>query len=93
MDGFKLLEHIGLELDLPVISEWPGQWEWWRVGWQWRAAARPEGRPGSQLPQGALRSIVALTIGLATRLATRLASSSLARVSFSTCPLRHGRVQ
>jgi len=21
MDGFKLLEHIGLELDLPVISE------------------------------------------------------------------------
>jgi hypothetical protein len=22
MDGFKLLEQIGLELDLPVISEW-----------------------------------------------------------------------
>lgn len=22
MDGFKLLEHIGLELDLPVISEY-----------------------------------------------------------------------
>jgi len=21
MDGFKLLEHIGLEMDLPVISE------------------------------------------------------------------------
>lgn len=21
MDGFKLLEHVGLELDLPVISE------------------------------------------------------------------------
>ena len=27
MDGFKLLEHVGLEMDLPVISElcfsWP----------------------------------------------------------------------
>ena len=23
MDGFKLLEHIGLELDLPVISAHP----------------------------------------------------------------------
>lgn len=22
MDGFKLLEHIGLEMDLPVISEY-----------------------------------------------------------------------
>lgn len=21
MDGFKLLEHVGLEMDLPVISE------------------------------------------------------------------------
>ena len=25
MDGFKLLEHIGLELDLPVISKLPTQ--------------------------------------------------------------------
>ena len=25
MDGFKLLEHIGLELDLPVISEFLAQ--------------------------------------------------------------------
>lgn len=24
MDGFKLLEHIGLEMDLPVISEYFG---------------------------------------------------------------------
>jgi len=23
MDGFKLLEHVGLEMDLPVISEYP----------------------------------------------------------------------
>ena len=23
MDGFKLLEHIGLEMDLPVISKFP----------------------------------------------------------------------
>lgn len=23
MDGFKLLEHIGLEMDLPVISKHP----------------------------------------------------------------------
>lgn len=23
MDGFKLLEHIGLEMDLPVISKLP----------------------------------------------------------------------
>ena len=23
MDGFKLLEHVGLEMDLPVISELP----------------------------------------------------------------------
>ena len=22
MDGFKLLEHVGLEMDLPVISEY-----------------------------------------------------------------------
>lgn len=37
MDGFKLLEHIGLELDLPVISEllWGG-----RDGSGWAAASR-----------------------------------------------------
>lgn len=23
MDGFKLLEHVGLEMDLPVISQFP----------------------------------------------------------------------
>lgn len=23
MDGFKLLEMVGLEMDLPVISRWP----------------------------------------------------------------------
>jgi two-component response regulator (ARR-B family) len=25
MDGFKLLEQIGLEMDLPVISKFPAQ--------------------------------------------------------------------
>lgn len=27
MDGFKLLEHVGLEMDLPVISEFSAIYE------------------------------------------------------------------
>lgn len=34
MDGFKLLEHIGLELDLPVISESRAACFHWLCSWR-----------------------------------------------------------